>query len=90
MEASHTEQFHHEVPYDVPYDVPHDVPVQTFTAEETKEAFDVARNGIELLSTVLSSSPPQDTSEVMHLFHNVPSSLSHTQYQYVCFKLFNM
>lgn len=41
----------------------HDIPVQTFTAEETKEAFDVARNCIELLSTVLSSSPPQDNSE---------------------------
>ncbi|CAK9315081.1 unnamed protein product [Citrullus colocynthis] len=50
-EASYVEQFHH------------DIPVQTFTAEETKEAFDVARNSIELLSTVLSSSPPQDTSE---------------------------
>ncbi|XP_023537483.1 TOM1-like protein 1 isoform X3 [Cucurbita pepo subsp. pepo] len=50
-EASHIEQFHH------------DIPVQTFTAEETKEAFDVARNSIELLSTVLSSSPAQDTSE---------------------------
>ncbi|KAJ7982672.1 TOM1-like protein 2 [Quillaja saponaria] len=38
----------------------HDVPVQTFTAEQTKEAFDVARNSIELLTTVLSSSPQQD------------------------------
>ncbi|XP_021725824.1 TOM1-like protein 1 [Chenopodium quinoa] len=37
-----------------------DVPVQTFSAEDTKEAFDVARNCIELLSTVLSSSPQQD------------------------------
>ncbi|KGN61050.1 TOM1-like protein 1 [Cucumis sativus] len=44
-------------------DFQHDIPVQTFTAEETKEAFDVARNCIELLSTVLSSSPPQDNSE---------------------------
>jgi hypothetical protein len=35
-------------------------PVQSFTAEQTKEAFDVARNSIELLSTVLSSSPQQD------------------------------
>ncbi|XP_038889968.1 TOM1-like protein 1 [Benincasa hispida] len=50
-EASYTEQFHH------------DIPMHTFTAEETKEAFDVARNSIELLSTVLSSSPPQDNSE---------------------------
>uniref|UniRef100_A0A0E0NJM0 VHS domain-containing protein n=1 Tax=Oryza rufipogon TaxID=4529 RepID=A0A0E0NJM0_ORYRU len=37
-----------------------DVQVHTYTAEETKEAFDVARNSIELLSTVLSSSPQQD------------------------------
>lgn len=37
-----------------------DVPVTSFTAEQTKEAFDVARNSIELLSTVLSSSPQQD------------------------------
>ncbi|KAA0056105.1 hypothetical protein IC582_011469 [Cucumis melo] len=50
-EAIYAEEFHH------------DIPVQTFTAEETKEAFDVARNCIELLSTVLSSSPPQDNSE---------------------------
>jgi hypothetical protein len=39
----------------------HDVPPQyTFSAEQTKEAFDVARNSIELLTTVLSSSPEQD------------------------------
>ncbi|KAL3837960.1 hypothetical protein ACJIZ3_022551 [Penstemon smallii] len=38
----------------------HDIPVQSFSAEQTKEAFDVARNSIELLSTVLSSSPQQD------------------------------
>ncbi|XP_027360228.1 TOM1-like protein 1 [Abrus precatorius] len=38
----------------------HDVPVLSFTLEQTKEAFDVARNSIELLSTVLSSSPQQD------------------------------
>ncbi|PON77535.1 Target of Myb protein [Parasponia andersonii] len=37
-----------------------EAPVQSFTAEQTKEAFDVARNSIELLSTVLSSSPQQD------------------------------
>ncbi|XP_008800065.1 TOM1-like protein 1 [Phoenix dactylifera] len=37
-----------------------DVPVQNFTAEQTKEAFDVAHNSIELLSTVLSSSPQQE------------------------------
>lgn len=38
----------------------HDIPEQSFTPEQTKEAFDVARNSIELLSTVLSSSPQQD------------------------------
>lgn len=37
-----------------------EVPVQRFSAEQTKEAFDVARNSIELLTTVLSSSPQQD------------------------------
>ncbi|XP_010940789.1 TOM1-like protein 1 [Elaeis guineensis] len=37
-----------------------DVPVQSFSPEQIKEAFDVARNSIELLSTVLSSSPQQD------------------------------
>jgi len=41
------------------------VTVQTFTAEQTKEAFDVARNSIELLSTVLTSSPQQDVLKVM-------------------------
>ncbi|KAL3630806.1 3'(2'),5'-bisphosphate nucleotidase/inositol-1,4-bisphosphate 1-phosphatase [Castilleja foliolosa] len=38
----------------------HDIPVQSFSAEQTKEAFDVAKNSIELLSTVLSSSPQED------------------------------
>ncbi|GAB2227535.1 hypothetical protein Droror1_Dr00009357 [Drosera rotundifolia] len=38
----------------------HDIPVQALSPEQTKEAFDVARNSIELLSTVLSSSPQQD------------------------------
>lgn len=33
---------------------------ETFSQGQTKEAFDVARNSIELLSTVLSSSPQQD------------------------------
>jgi hypothetical protein len=41
-----------------------DVPVHTYTAEETKEALDVARNSMELLSTVLSSSPQQDALQV--------------------------
>lgn len=37
-----------------------EIPVQAMSAEQTKEAFDVARNSLELLSTVLSSSPQQD------------------------------
>ncbi|KAI4383022.1 hypothetical protein MLD38_008905 [Melastoma candidum] len=37
-----------------------DVTVPTLTPEQTKEAFDVARNSVELLTTVLSSSPQQD------------------------------
>ncbi|MED6204567.1 3'(2'),5'-bisphosphate nucleotidase/inositol-1,4-bisphosphate 1-phosphatase [Stylosanthes scabra] len=50
-----------EAELNLPRQVQHDdVPVQSFTAEQTKEAFDVARNSIELLSTVLSSSPQQD------------------------------
>ncbi|XP_022891777.1 TOM1-like protein 1 [Olea europaea var. sylvestris] len=40
-----------------------DIPAQPFSAEQRKEAFDVARNSIELLSTVLSSSPQQDALE---------------------------
>ncbi|KAI5554954.1 hypothetical protein POPTR_019G050000v4 [Populus trichocarpa] len=40
--------------------IEYDIPLQSFTAEQTKEAFDVARNSIELLATVLSSSPEQD------------------------------
>lgn len=41
-----------------------DVHMHAYTAEETKEAFDVARNSIELLSTVLSSSAQQDALQV--------------------------
>ncbi|CAH2052964.1 unnamed protein product [Thlaspi arvense] len=40
-----------------PAHVRYDAPVRSFTAEQTKEAFDIARNSIELLSTVLSTSP---------------------------------
>lgn len=38
----------------------HEIPAQRLSAEQTKEALDVARNSIELLNTVLSSSPPGD------------------------------
>lgn len=41
----------------------HEAPVQSFSVEQIKEAFDVSRNSVELLSTVLSSSPPQDALE---------------------------
>ncbi|KAB1223621.1 TOM1-like protein 2 [Morella rubra] len=44
----------------LPQQIQRDFPVQIFTAEQTKEAFDVARNSIELLTTVLTSSPEQD------------------------------
>ncbi|KAE8692558.1 cellulase synthase 3 family protein [Hibiscus syriacus] len=57
VDASLDEQFRHEMQLE------RDIPVQSFTAEQTKKAFDVARNNIELLSTVLSSSPQQDALE---------------------------
>lgn len=41
----------------------HDIPAQTFTTQQIKEAFDVARNSIELLTTVLSSSPQKEALE---------------------------
>lgn len=37
-----------------------DAPVLTFTSEQTRDAFDIARNSTELLSTVLTSSPQQE------------------------------
>ncbi|KAJ9185602.1 hypothetical protein P3X46_005214 [Hevea brasiliensis] len=49
-----------EVDASLAQQIQHDIPVITFTAEQTKEAFDVARNSIELLTTVLSSSPEHD------------------------------
>lgn len=58
-----------------------DIPVESFSAEETKEAFDVARNSIELLSTVLSSSPQQDvlqddlTSTLVHQCRQAQSTV---------------
>ncbi|MBA0827279.1 hypothetical protein Goarm_012067 [Gossypium armourianum] len=57
VDASLANQFQHDM------QLQHDTPPQAFTAEQTKEAFDVARNSIELLSTVLSSSPQQDALE---------------------------
>lgn len=49
----------------LPQQIQRDFPVQIFTAEQTKEAFDVARNSIELLTTVLTSSPEQDALKVI-------------------------
>ncbi|KAG6406820.1 hypothetical protein SASPL_134431 [Salvia splendens] len=43
------------------------ITAQRFSAEQTKEAFDVARNSIELLNSVLSSSPPKDILQVLLL-----------------------
>ncbi|CAN4089380.1 unnamed protein product [Withania somnifera] len=40
--------------------IQHEIPWENFSVEQTKEAFDVARNSVELLTTVLSSSPQQD------------------------------
>lgn len=37
-----------------------ETPAQRFSAEQIKEAFDVAKNSTELLNTVLSSSPHED------------------------------
>ncbi|KDP27546.1 hypothetical protein JCGZ_20131 [Jatropha curcas] len=52
------------------------MPVVSFTAEQTKEAFDVARNSIELLTMVLSSSPKQDALQRKGVVHDTdPSSL---------------
>lgn len=64
VDVSLQQQFEH----DVPGQFEHDVPVQSFSPEQTKEAFDVARNSIELLSTVLSSSPQQDALQVYWLW----------------------
>ncbi|KAG9155742.1 hypothetical protein Leryth_004007 [Lithospermum erythrorhizon] len=44
----------------LPQQIQHDIPDATFSAEQSNEAFDVARNSVELLTTVLSSSPQQD------------------------------
>lgn len=52
--------------------VHNDARVQSFSAEQTKEAFDVTRNSIELLSTVLTSSPQQEA-----LQDDLPATLFH-------------
>ncbi|PKA60655.1 hypothetical protein AXF42_Ash006289 [Apostasia shenzhenica] len=61
-----------EAHVDSPQQAHNDGHVLSFSGEQTKEAFDVARNSIELLSTVLSSSPEQEvlqddlTSTLVH------------------------
>lgn len=50
--------------------------MHSFTAEETKEAFDVARNSIELLSTILSSSPHQEALQVIKTLISMLSCLN--------------
>ena len=50
----------------LPHPIRYDIPMRSFTSEQTKEAFDVARNSIELLYTVLSSSPQQEVLPVFH------------------------
>jgi hypothetical protein len=37
-----------------------------YTVEQLKEILDVARNSVELLSTVFTSSPPQEVLKVCH------------------------
>ncbi|KAJ6681842.1 TOM1-LIKE PROTEIN 1 [Salix koriyanagi] len=49
-----------EVDASLTHQIQYDIPLQSFTAEHIKQALDVARNSIELLTTVLSSSPHQD------------------------------
>jgi len=46
----------------------HEVHVKNLTSQQTEEAFDVARNSFELLSTVLSSSTQKDVVKVYSLF----------------------
>lgn len=45
-----------------------ETPIHDFSEEQIKLAFDVARNSIELLSTVLSSAPKQDVLKVAMFF----------------------
>ena len=54
-----------EVDASLTHQIQYDIPLQSLTAEQTKEAFDVARNSVELLTTVLSSSPQQDALQVL-------------------------
>lgn len=58
----------------------HEIPRETFSAEQTKEAFDVARNSIELLTTVLSSSPQQDALQVLLFYSYYHISISGSEF----------
>lgn len=44
----------------------HENHVTSYTSQQTKEAFDVARNCSDLLSSVLSSSPQQNVLKVFY------------------------
>lgn len=46
--------------------MPQDIHMQSFKSEQIKETFDVARNSIELLSTVLSSTMQQNVLKVIY------------------------
>lgn len=48
--------------------IQHQNHVTGYTFQQTKEAFDVARNITDLLSSVLSSSPQQNVLKVFFLF----------------------
>ncbi|KAL1295566.1 uncharacterized protein [Arachis hypogaea] len=68
-----------EAELDLPHQTQHDdIPVQSFTPEQTKEAFDVARNSVELFSTVLSSYTQQDVLQLYKIMneHKNPKVLS--------------
>lgn len=59
--------------------IQHEIPRENFTAENTKEVFDVARNSIELLTTVLSSSPQQDALQVLLFYSYYHISMSRSE-----------
>lgn len=59
--------------------IQHEIPRENFTAEQTKEAFDVARNSVELLTTVLSSSPQQDALQVLLFYSYYHISISESE-----------
>lgn len=80
-----------EVDATLAHQIQPDIPVVTFTAEQTKEAFDVARNSIELLSTVLSSSPQQDVLKVLLSCKlSFPTCFAFDILAWISFKIFSL